>query len=544
MQWTVMATAEQTFPIARPRYTGILEWITTTDHKKIGVLYLFTTFFFFLSGGLLALAMRTQLATPDGHILTAQQYNAAFTMHGTTMVFLFVVPVWTGFANYIIPLQLGARDMAFPRLNALSYWLLLSGGMLLYSSFLVGPPAAGWTSYVPLSTKPFSPQLGQDLWIIGLTVLGFSSIFGALNMIVTIFSLRAPGMTFHRITLFAWSVLVTSFLLVLAMPLLTVAGVLLLFDRLAGTNFFSVGEGADPLLWQYLFWFFGHPEVYIMILPGFGVISEVLPVFSRKPIFGYKIIGYSSVAIGFLSFGVFVHHMFVAGIDPALQIFFMASTMLIAVPTGVKIFSWLGTIWGGALRFKTAMLFAMAFIVIFTIGAISGVFLGSVPVDVQLSDTYFVVAHIHYVLVQGALFCMFAAMYYWMPKISGRMLSETLGRLHFFLFFIGVNMAFFPMHQLGLEGMPRRTFHYPQSPEWAGLNLVSTIGAYIIAAAILVFIWNYVYSILLGNGKPAGDDPWEADTLEWATTSPPQPYNFARIPVVHSARPLKEDVAH
>jgi len=272
-----MATVEQTFPVARPGYTGILEWITTTDHKKIGALYLFTTFFFFLSGGLLALAMRTQLATPDGHILTAQQYNAAFTMHGTTMVFLFVVPVWTGFANYIIPLQLGARDMAFPRLNALSYWLLLSGGVLLYSSFLVGPPAAGWTSYVPLSTKLYSPQLGQDLWIIGLTVLGFSSIFGALNMIVTIFSLRAPGMTFHRITLFAWSVLVTSFLLVLAMPFLTVAGVLLLFDRIAGTNFFSVGEGADPLLWQYLFWFFGHPEVYIMILPGFGVISEVLP---------------------------------------------------------------------------------------------------------------------------------------------------------------------------------------------------------------------------------------------------------------------------
>jgi hypothetical protein len=374
-----MATAEQTFPVARPRYTGILEWITTVDHKKIGVLYLFTTFFFFLSGGLLALAIRTQLATPDGTVLTAQQYNAAFTMHGTTMVFLFVVPVWTGFANFIIPLQLGARDMAFPRLNALSYWLLLSGGIILYSSFLVGPPASGWTSYVPLSTKPFSPGFGQDLWIIGLTVLGFSSIFGALNMIVTIFSLRAPGMTFHRITLFAWSVLVTSFLLVLAMPFLTVAGVLLLFDRIAGTNFFGVGEGADPLLWQYLFWFFGHPEVYIMILPGFGVISEVLPVFSRKPIFGYKMIAYASVAIGFLSFGVFVHHMFVAGIDPALQIFFMSSTMLIAVPTGVKVFSWLGTIWGGSLRFKTPMLFSLGFLAVFTIGGISGVFLGSVP---------------------------------------------------------------------------------------------------------------------------------------------------------------------
>jgi len=539
-----MTTAEQTFPVARPRYTGILEWVTTTDHKKIGVLYLFTTFFFFLSGGLLALAIRTQLATPDGHVLTAQQYNAAFTMHGTTMVFLFVVPVWTGFANYIIPLQLGARDMAFPRLNALSYWLLLSGGVILYTSFLVGQPAAGWTSYVPLSTKQFSPQLGQDLSIIGLTVLGFSSIFGALNMIVTIFSLRAPGMTFHRITLFAWSVLMTSFLLVLAMPFLTVAGVLLLFDRLAGTNFFSVGEGADPLLWQYLFWFFGHPEVYIMILPGFGVISEVLPVFSRKPIFGYKMIAYASVAIGFLSFGVFVHHMFVAGIDPALQVLFMASTMLIAVPTGVKVFSWIGTIWGGSLRFKTAMLFALGFLAVFTIGGISGVFLASVPVDIQLSDTYYVVAHIHYVLVGGALFSFFAAAYYWIPKITGRLLSEKLGVIQFLIFFLGFNLAFYPMHQLGLEGMPRRTYHYVQSPEWGFLNLVATIGVYLIALSVTIFIVNFLTSIVMKGGKIADDDPWEGDTLEWATSSPPPAYNFARIPVVHSARPLKEDVPH
>ncbi len=537
-----MATLERVFPVTRPRYTGILEWITTTDHKKIGVLYLVTTFFFFLLGGLLALSIRTQLAVPDGKVLTAQDYNAAFTMHGTTMVFLVIVPIWTGFANYIIPLQIGARDMAFPRLNALSYWLLLAGGIVLYASFLVGPPNAGWTSYVPLSGPVYSKGLGQDLWLLSLTVLGFSSIFGALNMIVTIFSLRAPGMTFHRITLFAWSVLVTSFLLVLAMPFLTVAGVLLLFDRLAGLNFFVVSDGSDPLLWQYLFWFFGHPEVYIMILPGFGVISEVLPVFSRKPIFGYKMIAYSSVAIGFLSFGVFVHHMFVAGIDPALQVFFMASTMLIAVPTGVKVFSWIGTIWRGALRFKTAMLFAMGFIVVFTIGGISGIFLGSVPVDVQLSDTYYVVAHIHYVLVAGALFCAFAAFYYWMPKMTGRLLSERLGYLHFLLFFIGVNLAFFPQHQLGLDGMPRRTYHYPQSPEWGLLNLISTIGAYLIALAIVVFLYNYFTSIVLGRGKPAGDDPWEADTLEWATASPPRPYNFARIPVVHSARPLKEDV--
>jgi cytochrome c oxidase subunit 1 len=544
MQWTVMATAEQTFPVARPRYTGVLEWVTTTDHKKIGVLYLVTTFFFFLSGGLLALAMRTQLAVPDGNLLTAQQYNAAFTMHGTTMVFLFVVPVWTGFANYIIPLQLGARDMAFPRLNALSYWLLVAGGIVLYSSFLVGPPMTGWTIYVPLSTGPFSPGNGVDLLILGLTVLGFSSIFGALNMIVTIFSLRAPGMTFHRITLFAWSVLVTSFLLVLAMPFLTVAGVLLLFDRMAGTNFFSVAEGADPLLWQYLFWFFGHPEVYIMILPGFGVISEVLPVFSRKPIFGYKMIAYASVAIGFLSFGVFVHHMFVAGIDPALQVLFMASTMLIAVPTGVKVFSWVGTLWGGSLRFKSAMLFALGFLAVFTIGGISGVFLASVPVDIQLSDTYYVVAHIHYVLVGGALFSFFAAAYYWIPKIAGRLMNEKLGTIQFLIFFLGFNLAFYPMHQLGIEGMPRRVNHYVQSPEWGLLNLIATIGVYFIALSVLIFIFNFLSSIVMKGGKIADDDPWEGDTLEWATSSPPPPYNFARIPVVHSARPLKEDVPH
>src|SRR3989475_386755 len=431
-----MTTAERTFPVARPGYSGLMEWITTVDHKKIGIMYVGTTFFFFLMGGLLALAIRTQLATADGKLLTPEQYNEAFTMHGTTMVFLFVVPVWTGFANYIVPLMIGARDMAFPRLNALSYWLLVAGGILLYSAFIVGPPMTGWTMYVPLSTREFMPGNGMDLGILGLTVLGFSSIFGALNMIVTIFSLRAPGMTFMRITLFCWSVLVTSFLLVLAMPFLTVAGILLLFDRMAGTNFFAVGQGADPLLWQYLFWFFGHPEVYIMILPGFGVISEVLPVFSRKPIFGYKMIAYSSAAIGFLSFGVFVHHMFVAGIDPALQVFFMASTMLIAVPTGVKIFSWLGTLLGGALRLPTGVALRVAVLGVVQSRGISGVFLGSVPVDVQLSDTYFVVAHIHYVLVQGALFCAFAAFYYWMPKMSGRLLSEQLGRIHFFLFFI------------------------------------------------------------------------------------------------------------
>ncbi|MEX2229349.1 MAG: cytochrome c oxidase subunit I [Dehalococcoidia bacterium] len=535
-----MAAIDTPFPVAKRRYGGVLEWIATVDHKKIGILYLYTTFFFFVLGGLLALGMRTQLATADTQLLTPQQYNSAFTMHGTTMVFLVVVPIFTGIANYIIPLQLGARDMAFPRLNALSYWLLLSGGILLYSSFAVGSTAnAGWTSYVPLSTAQYSPGVGQDLWILSLTVLGFSSIFGALNMIVTIFALRAPGMTFNRLTLFTWTVLVTSFLLVLAMPFLTVAGVLLLFDRLSGTNFFSVSEGSDPLLWQYLFWFFGHPEVYIMILPGFGIVSEILPVFSRKPIFGYKMIAYSSVAIGFLSFSVFVHHMFVAGIDEALQVFFMLSTMLIAVPTGVKMFSWVGTLWGGSLRFKTAMLFALGFLMNFVIGGISGVFLGSVPVDVQLSDTYYVVAHLHYVLMGGAMFTVFAGIYYWFPKMTGRLLNERLGQIHFLLMFIGFNMTFFVQHQLGIQGMLRRTYHYPQSPEWANLNLISTAGSFILGLGVLFFIFNVFMSVR--GGKPAGDDPWEGDTLEWATTSPPAVYNFARIPVVHSARPLKED---
>ena len=539
-----MAAIDTPFPVARPRYTGILEWVATVDHKKIGIMYLWTTFFFFITGGLLALAVRAQLATPDGKILSAEAYNGAFTMHGTTMIFLFVVPVWTGFANYVIPLQIGARDMAFPKLNALSFWLLLSGGIILYAALLVGPPASGWTSYVPLSTLPYSPSHGQDLWLLSLTVLGFSSIFGALNMIVTIFALRAPGMTFSRITLFTWSVLVTSFLLVLAIPFLTVAGVLLLFDRLAGLSFFATSEGSDPLLWQFLFWFFGHPEVYIMVLPGFGVVSEILPVFSRKPIFGYKMIAYSSVAIGFLSFSVFVHHMFVAGVDQTLQVFFMIATMLIAVPTGVKIFSWLGTIWHGSLRFKTPMLFALGFIATFTIGGISGVFLGSVPEDVQLSDTYYVVAHIHYVLFGGAVMTVFAAMYYWIPKMTGRMMSEKLGQLNFLTIFLAMNLTFFPQHQLGLEGMPRRVFHYPQSPEWGTLNLISTLGAFLIAVGVLIFLANFFNSIILGRGKPAGDDPWEADTLEWATTSPPPVYNFPRIPIVHSARPLKEDTPH
>jgi cytochrome c oxidase subunit 1 len=527
----------EVIPDTEPRYTGVLDWITTTDHKKIGVLYLATTVIFFLLGGIMALLVRLQLATPDGTFLDAERYNQVFTMHGTTMVFLFIIPVFTGFANYIMPLQIGARDMAFPRLNALSYWVFLAGGVMLYLSLLFEMPAAGWTSYVPLTTAQFA-GIGQTFWIVALQIVGLSSILGALNIIVTIFTLRAPGQTFSRITLFCWALLVTAFLTVLAVPFITVAITLLLFDRVFATEFFSVAAGSDPKLYQFLFWYYSHPAVYIMILPGFGIISEVLPVFSRKPIFGYKLIAYSSVAIGFLGFSVFGHHMFAAGIGLPLQVFFMASSMLIAVPTGVKIFNWLATLWGGSLSFRPPLLFALGFLSMFVIGGLDGIFLASVPADLELTDTYWVVSHIHYVLFGGSVFAVMAGMYYWFPKMTGRLLSDRLGVLHFVLMFAGFNMTFWPMHQLGIAGMPRRVYHFPQAPEWGDLNFLATLGAFTIAASIAVFLVNVLYS--LGAGRRSGADPWDGDTLEWATTSPPPPQNFDVIPVVRSARPLKE----
>src|SRR5947209_5388589 len=477
------------------------EWVMTTDHKKLGIMYIVTAFFFFLVGGTEALLVRTQLAVPNGHVLNPETYNEVFTMHGTTMIFLFVMPMLTGFGNYVVPLMIGARDMAFPRLNAFGYWVVLFGGLFLSSSFLFGaPPNAGWFSYAPLTETAAgcgngyvcTPGLNMDFWALGILMLGISSIAGSLNFVVTILKLRAPGMTINRMPLFVWMTLVTSFLLLFAIPSVTAAALLLLLDRHLGTHFFQAGVGGDPLLWQHLFWSFGHPEVYILILPAFGMISEILPVFSRKPLFGYTFVAWSGVAIGFLSFTVWAHHMFAVGLPPVAQAFFATSTTLIAIPTAVKIFNWVATIYGGKLNLATPMLFALGFVAMFLIGGLNGVALAVVPFDYQATDTYFVVSHLHYVLFGGTVFGIFAALYYWFPKMTGKILSNRLGQWQFWLMLIGVNLTFFPMHILGLLGMPRRIYTYPGNLGWNELNLMATVGAFIIAAAILVFVWNVI----------------------------------------------------
>ncbi|HLI71676.1 MAG TPA: cytochrome c oxidase subunit I [Ktedonobacteraceae bacterium] len=525
--------------------TYIGEWITTVDHKKLGIMYIFTGIFFFLVGGVEALLVRTQLAEPNGKVLDPATYNAVFTMHGTTMIFLFVMPTMTGFGNYVVPLMIGARDMAFPRLNAFGYWVVLFGGLFLSSSFLFGaPPDAGWFSYAPLTEVTCgngvmcTPGLNMDFWALGILMLGVSSIAGSLNFVVTIFKMRAPGMTINRMPLFVWMTMITSFLLLFALPSLTAAAVLLLMDRHAGTHFFQAGFGGDPLLWQHLFWSFGHPEVYILILPAFGIISEVLPVFSRKPIFGYTFVAWSGVAIGFLSFTVWAHHMFAVGLPVIAQAFFATSTTLIAIPTAVKIFNWLATIWGGKLNMKVPMYFALGFIGMFLIGGLNGVALAVVPFDYQVTDTYFVVSHIHYVLFGGSVFAIFAGLFYWFPKMTGKMLDETLGKIQFWLFLIGANLAFFPMHILGLLGMPRRYYTYPNEPTWSWneLNLMATIGAFLIAIGVMVFLWNFIKTLRVG--QKCGTDPWDAFTLEWDTASPPKPYNFLELPIVRSRRPF------
>ena len=515
-----------------------IDWVATVDHKKIGIMYMVTAFVFFLVGGIEALLIRIQLGAPDNTFLTPEKYNQLFTMHGTTMIFLFVVPMMAGFGNYFVPLMIGARDMAFPRLNALSYWLFLFGAIVLYVSLFFNPPEAGWTSYTPLSSLAYSPSGGIDAWIFMNHLTGVSSLLGAINFYVTIANMRAPGMGWGRLPLFVWAILTFSVLLILALPTIAAAVTMLLTDRHFGTHFFDPSQGGSPLLWQHLFWFFGHPEVYIMILPGFGIISEVLPVFSRKPIFGYKAIAAATVGIAFLSLLVWAHHMFATPLSTAVLAFFMLSSMIIAIPTGIKIFNWIATLWRGTLEFKTPLYFGVGFLAFFTLGGVSGVILAIFPLDWQLTDTYFVVAHFHYVLVAGAVNAIFAGLYYWFPKMTGRMLSEGLGKLSFWLTFAGFNVTFLVQHSLGLEGMPRRIYEYADTGNLHVLNLISTIGAFILATGVLVTVFNVLRS--LKRGAIAGPDPWKANTLEWFTTSPPPPNNFDVVPRVRSVEPMKD----
>ena len=520
-----------------PEYRGLLNWLSSVDHKQIGLMYIGASLLFFLTGATLATLMRTQLIRPENHFLSPMTYNQIFTMHGTTMIFLVVMPILIGFAMYLVPLMIGARDMAFPRLNALGFWLFFLSGLMLYFSFLAGgTPAAGWFAYAPLTEKEYSFNTGMDYWALALLANGTGTVMAGINLIVTILRLRAPGVTIRRLPLFVWMVLINGFLIVGALPALNAALVMLLADRQLDALFFQTQAGASSLLWQNYFWFFGHPEVYIMVLPAFGIVSEVIPVFARKMIYGYTFLAAATLGIGFLSFAVWIHHMFATGLGFPVYYVFAGASMLIAVPTGIKIFNWTATMWGGSIRFTTSMLFAIAFLIQFTIGGLSGVAFAAVPFDWQVTDSYFVVAHMHYVLFGGSLFTVFAGFYFWFPKMTGRFLSERLGKVHFWLAVVGFNGTFFVMHILGLLGMPRRVFTYLPLPHYAWLNLVSSLGAYVLVSSIVLFVINLVWSFF--RGRPAGDNPWDAWTLEWATSSPPPPHNFDLVPPVRSRRPL------
>ena len=519
--------------ISRPvNPTGIWSWLTTVDHKRIGIMYGITAFILFLSGGIEATIMRLQLAGPELDIVSAAIYNQLFTMHGTTMIFLAIMPLSAAFFNYLIPLQIGARDVAFPRLNAFSYWTFLGGALMLKLSWIGGATDAGWFGYAPLTSIDQNPGKGIDFWILSLQILGVASLGSAFNFIVTIINLRAPGMTWMRLPLFTWMSFITAILLVLAFPVITVALIELTFDRYLAFNFFNVANGGSVVLWQHLFWVFGHPEVYILILPAMGIVSEVLPVFSRKPLFGYATVVLAGAIIAFMGWMVWSHHMFTVGLGPVANTVFTITTMLIAVPTGIKMFNWIGTIWGGSLKLNTPMLFSLGFIAMFLIGGLSGVMHAVSAHDAQQQDTYFVPAHIHYVLFGGAIMAILSGIYFWFPKFSGKMYSEREGKLHFWLMMIGQNVTFFPMHFVGLDGMPRRIYTYAEGMGWDLWNAVATAGVFILIAGFLVMINN------LGrhwrNGPTATDDPWDARTLEWSISSPPPHYNFEEIPVVRS----------
>jgi cytochrome c oxidase subunit 1 len=520
--------------------TGLWSWLTTVDHKRIGILYGATAFFFFLLGGVEALIIRIQLARPDNNFIDPDTYNQLFTMHGTTMIFLAIMPLSSMFFNYLIPLMIGARDVAFPRLNAFSYWVFLLGGLFLNTGLLIGAaPDTGWYGYANLTSRQFSPGLNVDFWNLGLQVLGVASLAAAVNFFVTIVNLRAPGMSLMRMPIFVWMSFITQVLLLLAFPVIAVALILVMFDRFFGTHFFIPAGGGDPLLYQHFFWIFGHPEVYILILPAFGIISEILPVFSRKPLFGYAAMVFSGVFIAFLGFGVWSHHMFTTGMGPIADTFFSLATMLIAIPTGVKIFNWLGTMWFGSLQFRTPMYFAVGFIAMFIIGGLSGVMHAPPPADMQQNDTYFIVAHFHYVMFGGSIFALVAGAYYWWPKMFGRMLDERLGKLHFWLMLIGFNLTFFPMHFVGLNGMPRRTYTYPAELGFETLNQIETAGSFILGLSFLVFLINIFRTSRTPRNAPG--DPWNGATLEWAIPSPPPEWNFERLPTVDGRDPLWEE---
>jgi cytochrome c oxidase subunit I len=522
----------------KPEPRGWTTWVTTTDHKRIGIMYLVTTFVFFILGGVEALLIRLQLGTAENTLLSPQVYNQLFTMHGTTMVFLFVVPIFAGFGNYFIPLMIGARDMAFPKLNALSYWLLLAGGIVFYASLFWSPPEAGWTMYPPLSSAAFDEHGGTDAWIFLIHLTGLSSLVGAVNFYATIANMRAPGMGWGRLPLFGWTILIYAVLLILALPVIAAGVTLLLTDRHFGTHFYDAANGGDPLLYQHLFWFFGHPEVYIMILPGMGIVSEVLPVFARKPIFGYKAIAAATAVIAFLSLIVWAHHMFTTPSPAVVLVFFMLSSFLIGIPTGIKMFNWIATLWRGTVEFKTPLLFCVGFLSVFLMGGVTGIILAVFPVDWQLHDTYFVVAHFHYTLVGGAIFSIFAGIYYWFPKMTGRMMSEGLGKLSFAIMFVGFNLTFAIQHAIGLDGMPRRIYEYADIGNLVLYNRISTVGSFLFGLGILLTIINIARSTK--HGTVAGPDPWKGNTLEWFTQSPPPVNNFDAVPRVRSVEPMKD----